>query len=163
MTSVLGTTCTHISHKITAKLVRLAYCLLQASRTIRLEEKPDRLRPCLFDKKQTTTTTKTEHFRYFQVIEFLQIKSDAETLRETPGFRLQLDGCKHKVVIAANVGTLERSCVCCVDAGLEAFECQDEAYLIVHLPIKDMPGCCPRQHVGVESVGKGELVALCEL
>ena len=26
-----------------------------------------------------------------------------------------------------------------------------------------MPGCCPKQLVGVESVGKGESVALCEL
>ena len=33
----------------------------------------------------------------------------------------------------------------------------------MNLPITGIPGCCPRQLVGVESVGKGESVALCEL
>ena len=42
--------------------------------------------------------------------------------------------------------------------------CQDKVYnLVVNLPIRGIPGCCPRQLVGVESVGKGESVALCEL
>ena len=66
-------------------------------------------------------------------------------------------------MIAANVGTWERSCVCFVDAGLEAFGCQDEVYLVVNLPITGMPGCCPWQVVGVKSVGKGESIALCEV
>ena len=59
-------------------------------------------------------------------------------------------------MIAANISTWERPCVCFVDAGLEAFECQDEVYLIVNLPVRGMPSCGPRQLVGVESVGKGE-------
>ena len=50
--------------------------------------------------------------------------------------------------------------VCIVDAGLEALGCQDEVYLAVNLPIRGMPCCCPGQPVGVQSVGKGELVAL---
>ena len=66
-------------------------------------------------------------------------------------------------MIAANVGTWERSCVCFADAGLEALGCQEEVYLVVNLPIRDMPGCYPRQLVGVGSVGKDESVALCEL
>ena len=33
-------------------------------------------------------------------------------LCETLCFQLYLDGCKHEVMIAANVGTWERSCVC---------------------------------------------------
>ena len=41
--------------------------------------------------------------------------------------------------------------------------CQDEVYLVVNLPIRRIPGCCHRQLVGLESVGKGESVALCEL
>ena len=41
--------------------------------------------------------------------------------------------------------------------------CQDEVYLVVNLPIRRIPGCCHRQLVGVESVGKGESVTLCEL
>ena len=40
------------------------------------------------------------------------MKSDAMTLREALGFQLLLDGCKHEVMIAANVGTWERPCVC---------------------------------------------------
>ena len=62
-------------------------------------------------------------------------------------------------MIAANVGTWEISCVCFLDAGLEALSCQDEVYLVVNLPIRGMPGCCPRQLVGSDSVDKGELVA----
>ena len=84
-------------------------------------------------------------------------------LREVLGFQLQPDGGKHEVVIAANVGTWERSCVCFVDAVLEALGCQDEVYLVVNLPIWGMRGCCPRQPVGVDSVGKDESVALCKL
>ena len=42
-----------------------------------------------------------------------------------------------------------------VDAGLEALGCQDEVCLAVNLPFGGMPGCCPRQLVAVESVGKG--------
>ena len=41
--------------------------------------------------------------------------------------------------------------------------CKDKVYLIVNLHIRGMPGCCPRQPVGVESVGKVESVVLCEL
>ena len=66
-------------------------------------------------------------------------------------------------MIAANVGTWERSCVYFVEAGLEALGCQDEVYLIVNLPIRGMPGCHPRQLVEMQSVGKGESVALLEL
>ena len=47
-------------------------------------------------------------------------------------------------MIAANVGTGERPCVCFVDAGLEVLGCQNEVYLVVNLPIWGMPGCCPR-------------------
>ena len=59
-------------------------------------------------------------------------------------------------MIAANVGTGERPCVCFVDAGLEVLGSQDKVYLVVNLPIRDIPGCCLRQLVGVASVGKGE-------
>ena len=41
------------------------------------------------------------------VFEFLKVKKDARTLREALGFQLQLDGCQHEVIIAANVGTWE--------------------------------------------------------
>ena len=34
-----------------------------------------------------------EHFHYFAVFEFLQVKLDARALREVLGFQLQLDGC----------------------------------------------------------------------
>ena len=104
-----------------------------------------------------------EHFRYFWVFEFLQIKSDARAPREALCFQHQLGGCKNKVRIAANVGTWERSCVCFVDARLEAFGCQNEGNLDVYLPIRGMPDCYPGQLVGMESVGKGESVALCKL
>ena len=70
-----------------------------------------------------STNLSLEHFCYFQVFRFLQVNSDARTLHEALGFQLQLDGCKHEVMIAANVGTWERSCVCFVDAGLEALGC----------------------------------------
>ena len=70
---------------------------------------------------------------------------------------------KHGVMITANVGTWERPCVCFVDAGFEALGCQDEVCLVVNLPIRGMPGCCPRQLVGVKRIGKGESVAVCEL
>ena len=63
-------------------------------------------------------------------------------------------------MIAANVGTWERPCVCIVDAGLEVLGCENKVYLVVNLPIRGMPGCCPRQLVGLENVGKGESVAL---
>ena len=66
-------------------------------------------------------------------------------------------------MIAANVGNWERFCFCFVDAGLEELGCQEEVYLVVNLPVTDMPGCCPGQFVGVENVGKGESVALCKL
>ena len=65
-------------------------------------------------------------------------------------------------MIAANVSTWERPCVCFVDAGLEALGCQNEVYLVVNLPIRSMPGCCPQHLLGVGSVGKGESVALNE-
>ena len=57
---------------------------------------------------------------YFRVFEFLQVKSDARTLREALAFLIQFNGSKHEVMIAANVGTWERPCVCFVGAGLEA-------------------------------------------
>ena len=109
-----------------------------------------------------STYLNLDHFHYFGVFEFLQVKSDARALPEAPGFQLQPDGGKHEVVIAANVGTWERSCVCFVDAVLEALGCQDEVFLVVSLPIRGMPGCCSIQLVGMDSVGKGESVALCE-
>ena len=77
-------------------------------------------------------------------------------LREALGSQLQFNGCKHEVIIAANVGPWERSCVCFVDAGLEASGQSGCRYLVVNLPIRDMPGCCPRQRlasVSRESVG----------
>ena len=61
-------------------------------------------------------------------------------------------------MIAANVGTWERPCVCFVDAGLEVLGCQDKVCLVVNLPVRGIPGCCPRKFVAVESFGKGELV-----
>ena len=67
------------------------------------------------------------------------------------------------VMITANVGTWEKLCVCFVDSGLEVLGCQDKVYLVVNLPNRGILGCCPRQLVGMESVGKGESVALCEL
>ena len=87
----------------------------------------------------------------------------ARDLPEAHGFQLQLDGCKYEVMIAANVGTWERPCVCFVGAGFEALGCRGEVYLVVNLPILGMPGCCPGKRVRAESVGKGESVALCEL
>ena len=56
------------------------------------------------------------------------------------------------------IASWKRSCVCFVDAGLAALGCQDEVYLVVNLPIRGMPGFCPRQLMGMGSVGKGELV-----
>ena len=104
-----------------------------------------------------------EYFRYIRVFEFLQVKADARTLREALGFQLQLDNYNHEVIIATNVGIWERFCICIVDAGLEELGCQDEVYLVVNLPIRGMPGCCPRQLVGMRSVVKRESVSLCEL
>ena len=57
---------------------------------------------------------------YFRVFEFLQVKSDARTLREALAFLIQFNGSKHEVMIAASVGTWERPWVCFVSAGLEA-------------------------------------------
>ena len=102
-----------------------------------------------------------QYFRYYHVFEFLQVNSNAKALREGLGFQLQLDGRKHEVMIVVNVCTCERPCVCFVDAGPEALGCQNEVYLVVNLPIRGIPGCCPRQLVGVESVGKGESADLC--
>ena len=56
-------------------------------------------------------------------------------------------------MIAANDGAWEGSCVCFVDAGREALECQYEVCLVVN---RGVPGCCSPQLVGVESAGKGE-------
>ena len=78
------------------------------------------------------------------------------TLREALGFQLQLDGCKHEVITAENVGTWERSCACFLDAGLEALGCQDEVYLVVNLPIRACQVAVPDNLLGVNSVGKGE-------
>ena len=66
-------------------------------------------------------------------------------------------------MVAVNVGTWKRPCACFVDVGLEALGCQDDVYLVVNLPVRGMPGCCPRELVGLESVGNCESVALCEL
>ena len=98
-----------------------------------------------------STYLSLEHFCYFWVFKFLWIKSDVRALHKVHGFQLQLDSCKHKVMITANVGTWERLRIYFVDAGLEALWCQDDVYLVVNLPIRDMPGFCPRQLVGVES------------
>ena len=102
-----------------------------------------------------STYLSLEHFHYFQVFEFLQVKSDARAFHDALGFQFQLDNCRHKVMIAANVSTWERPCVCFVDAGLEALGCQNEVYLVVNLPIRGMPGCCPRQLVAVEECWQG--------
>ena len=75
-------------------------------------------------------------------------------LREALGSQLQFNGCKHEVIIAANVGPWERSCVCFVDAGLEALGRQVEVYLVENLPIRSILGCSPRQLIGVKRVGK---------
>ena len=74
--------------------------------------------------------------------------------------QLRLHVCKHDVIIAANVGRWERSCVCFVDAGLEALGCQDGVYLVVNLLVVGMPGYCSGQLVGMESVAKSESVVL---
>ena len=50
-------------------------------------------------------------------------------------------------MITNNVGIRERSFVRFVQAELEALECQDEVCLVVNLPIRGMPNCCPRQFV----------------
>ena len=46
---------------------------------------------------------------------------------------------------------------------LKCLGCQDEVYLVVNLPIKGMPGSCPRQLVEVDSVGKDEPLTFCKL
>ena len=66
------------------------------------------------------------HFCYFGIFKFLQVKSDARALAEELAFQFKLVGYNHEVMITANVGTWVRSCVCFVDAGLEALGCQDE-------------------------------------
>ena len=63
-------------------------------------------------------------------------------------------------MIAANVSTWEGPCLGFVDTGLEVLGCKDEVYLVVNLPIRCIPDCHHRQLVEVESVGKGESVAL---
>ena len=68
-----------------------------------------------------TLTWIVELFHYFGVFEFLQVILDVKTLHEALVFQLQLDSCIHEVIIAANVSTWERSCVCFVDTGLEVF------------------------------------------
>ena len=75
-------------------------------------------------------------------------------LPEAFGLQPQLDGCKHEVMIAADVGTRERPCVFFVDDGPEALGCQEKVYLVVNLPSKGTPNCCPGQLVGVETVGR---------
>ena len=84
----------------------------------------------------------TSHVPYPRTLPLFsgQVKLDMRALREALGFQRQLEGCKHEVMIAANVGTWERSCVCFVDAGFEALGCPDEVYLVVTLPV---PGCDP--------------------
>ena len=90
------------------------------------------------------------------------MKSDAMTLREALGFQLLLDGCKHEVMIAANVGTWERPCVWFLMPDLKRWVVIMKSIWLSTCPIRAMPGCCPRQLVGVESVGKGESVAVCK-
>ena len=65
-----------------------------------------------------------------------------------------------RLIIAANIGTWEGPCVCFVNAELEVLGCWDKVYLVVNLAVGGIPYCCPRQIVEVESVGKGESVAL---
>ena len=66
-------------------------------------------------------------------------------------------------MIAANAGSWDRLCVCFLDAALEALGCQDEVYLGVNLTFRGILRCCPRQLLGVENVGRGKSMALCEL
>ena len=66
-------------------------------------------------------------------------------------------------MIAANAGTWERPCVCLVYAGHKVLGVRKKLYLILNLPIRGMPGCCPGQLVGVESVGKVDSMTFCEL
>ena len=75
-------------------------------------------------------------------------------------FQLQLDGCKHEVMIVAYVDAWARSCAYFIDAGLEALGCQDEVYLAVSMPIRGVPRCCCRQLVGIECVSKDKSVVL---
>ena len=107
-----------------------------------------------------STYLSLEQLCCFRAFEFLHAKSDARALHEALSFQLQLDGCKGEVMIAANVGTRERSCLCFVNVGLAALGCQDEVYLVVNLPIMGMPGYCSGQLVGMESVAKSESVVL---
>ena len=76
-------------------------------------------------------------------------------------FELQLDDCKHEVMIAASLDSLERSCVCFVVARFEALGCQDEVYLVVNLPIRACQIAVLDNLWGRR--GKGESVALREL
>ena len=45
---------------------------------------------------------------------------------------------------------------------LKRWSVRIKSHLVVNLPIRGIPGCCPRQIVAVESVGKSEPVVLCE-
>ena len=49
-------------------------------------------------------------------LSFPLVNSDAKALREGLGFQLQLDGCKHEVMIVVNVCTCERSLSGCEPA-----------------------------------------------
>ena len=50
-----------------------------------------------------------------------------------------------------------------VNALREALGCQEEVYLVVNLPSSGMSGTSPAKLWGVESVRKGELLAVSEL
>ena len=61
-----------------------------------------------------STYLNLDHFHYFGVFEFLQVKLDVRALHEVLGFQRQFDGYKHEVMIAANIGTWKRPFVCFV-------------------------------------------------
>ena len=66
-------------------------------------------------------------------------------------FQLQLDGCEHEVMVAANVGPWEISCVSFVDAGdLKRWGVtMKSVWFELAQPTRGVPGCCPRQLVWV--------------
>ena len=80
---------------------------------VRMSTSLSRLQGC-----KRSTYLSLVHFCYFGVFEFLLVKLDMKTLHEALGFQLQTNGFKHEVIITANVGIWEKSCVCFVDAGL---------------------------------------------
>ena len=65
----------------------------------------------------------TSHVPYPRTLPLFsgQVKLDMRALREALAFQFLLNGFKHEVMIAASVGTWERSCVCFADGALEAW------------------------------------------